>query len=141
MMPSSLSAADAGYLVCSGVAAAGLSLQPLPSYVNTPPPPRHSNLFYFLPRDPPPAQMLGIWCVVVWQQLGCPATLQLVELGPGRGTLMADLLRGTAAFKPFVDSLQVILAECDTSMHLYVLLMCSLCCDVVAVWLWLHLSC
>ena len=51
--------------------------------------------------------MLGIWCVVVWQQLGCPSTLQLVELGPGRGTLMADLLRGTAAFKPFVDVLQV----------------------------------
>lgn len=51
--------------------------------------------------------MLGIWCVVVWQQLGCPSTLQLVELGPGRGTLMADLLRGTAAFKPFVDALQV----------------------------------
>jgi NADH dehydrogenase [ubiquinone] 1 alpha subcomplex assembly factor 7 len=51
--------------------------------------------------------MLGIWCVVVWQQLGCPSTLQLVELGPGRGTLMADLLRGTAAFKPFVDAVQV----------------------------------
>jgi len=52
-------------------------------------------------------QMLGIWCVVLWQQLGCPSKLQLVELGPGRGTLMADLLRGTAAFKPFADALQV----------------------------------
>lgn len=52
-------------------------------------------------------QMLGIWCVVLWQQLGCPSKLQLLELGPGRGTLMADLLRGTAAFKPFADALQV----------------------------------
>lgn len=51
--------------------------------------------------------MLGIWCVTLWQQLGCPSKLQLVELGPGRGTLMADLLRGTAAFQPFVDSLEV----------------------------------
>jgi hypothetical protein len=45
--------------------------------------------------------MVGIWCVATWQQLGCPSTLHLVELGPGRGTLMADLLRGTAAFQQF----------------------------------------
>jgi NADH dehydrogenase [ubiquinone] 1 alpha subcomplex assembly factor 7 len=55
-------------------------------------------------------QMLGIWCVVLWQQLGCPSALQLVELGPGRGTLMADLLRGTAAFTPFAQALQVCVA-------------------------------
>jgi hypothetical protein len=58
----------------------------------------------------PCTQMVGIWCVVAWQQLGCPSQLQLVELGPGRGTLMADLLRGTAAFKPFADALQVVSA-------------------------------
>jgi NADH dehydrogenase [ubiquinone] 1 alpha subcomplex assembly factor 7 len=56
--------------------------------------------------------MLGIWCVVVWQQLGCPSALQLVELGPGRGTLMADLLRGTAAFTPFAQALQVCASVC-----------------------------
>lgn len=104
-------------------------------------------------------QMVGIWCVAAWQQMGCPPRLHLVELGPGRGaadggavccltarrlllvrccaccagggagvlpqaschdahaprgqeslmslqatpagTLMADLLRGTAAFREF----------------------------------------
>jgi NADH dehydrogenase [ubiquinone] 1 alpha subcomplex assembly factor 7 len=51
-------------------------------------------------------QMVGIWCMTVWQQLGCPPALRLVELGPGRGTLMADLLRGTAPFKPFAAALQ-----------------------------------
>ena len=51
--------------------------------------------------------MVGIWCVCAWQQLGSPRALRLVELGPGRGTLMADLLRGTAAFPAFASALQV----------------------------------
>ena len=51
--------------------------------------------------------MVGIWCVAAWQQMGRPGRLRLVELGPGRGTLMADLLRGTAAFQPFAAALSV----------------------------------
>lgn len=56
-------------------------------------------------------QMIGIWCLTVWQQLGSPSKMRLVELGPGRGTLMADLLRGTAPFKPFMSGLDVHLVE------------------------------
>ena len=41
-------------------------------------------------------QMVGIWAVHTWMTLGQPGRLNLVELGPGRGTLMADLLRGTS---------------------------------------------
>ena len=55
--------------------------------------------------------MIGIWCLTVWQQLGSPSKMRLVELGPGRGTLMADLLRGTAPFKPFISGLDVHLVE------------------------------
>ena len=55
--------------------------------------------------------MIGIWCITVWQQLGMPDQLRLIELGPGRGTLMADLLRGTQFLKPFRDALQVHLVE------------------------------
>lgn len=56
-------------------------------------------------------QMIGIWCLTVWQQLGSPSKMRLVELGPGRGTLMADLLRGTAPFKPFTSGLDIHLVE------------------------------
>ena len=60
--------------------------------------------------------MLGIWCLTVWQQLGQPAHLRLVELGPGRGTLMADLLRGVAPFKAFVQGAEVHMVEVRSAM-------------------------
>ena len=56
-------------------------------------------------------QMIGIWCLTVWQQLGSPSKMRLVELGPGRGTLTADLLRGCAPFKSFMSGLDVHLVE------------------------------
>ena len=38
-------------------------------------------------------ELIGIWCVTQWEQFGKPKKMELVELGPGRGTLMSDLLR------------------------------------------------
>src|SRR5206468_3665598 len=38
-------------------------------------------------------ELLGLWAAETWRLLGAPAPVNLVELGPGRGTLMADALR------------------------------------------------
>ncbi len=38
-------------------------------------------------------EIIGLWCAERWQAMGAPTTVHLIELGPGRGTLMADLLR------------------------------------------------
>jgi NADH dehydrogenase [ubiquinone] 1 alpha subcomplex assembly factor 7 len=38
----------------------------------------------------------GVWCVSTWHAMGKPPKVNLVELGPGKGTLMSDLLRATA---------------------------------------------
>lgn len=56
-------------------------------------------------------EMVGVWCVMAWERLKRPNALHLVELGPGRGTLMADLLRATAHAKEFHDALSVHLVE------------------------------
>ena len=55
--------------------------------------------------------MVGIWCVLQWQQLGSPTKMDIVELGPGRGTLMADLLRSTSCFAGFRDAVSVRFVE------------------------------
>jgi NADH dehydrogenase [ubiquinone] 1 alpha subcomplex assembly factor 7 len=38
-------------------------------------------------------ELVGLWCAGAWQSMGMPAAVRLVELGPGRGTLMRDVLR------------------------------------------------
>jgi len=38
-------------------------------------------------------ELIGAWCCHVWQDMGSPSPLRLIELGPGRGTLMADATR------------------------------------------------
>ncbi|MEZ5773812.1 MAG: SAM-dependent methyltransferase [Hyphomicrobiaceae bacterium] len=43
-------------------------------------------------------ETIGVWTMLVWRAMGRPEALQLIELGPGRGTLMDDLLRTLGTF-------------------------------------------
>ncbi len=56
-------------------------------------------------------ELIGLWAAVVWQQMGSPAQFNLVELGPGRGTLMADLLRATRGVPGFLGAARIALVE------------------------------
>lgn len=56
-------------------------------------------------------EILGLWCAVAWQLMGSPARVALVELGPGRGTLMSDMLRAARLLPPFRQALSVHLVE------------------------------
>jgi len=55
-------------------------------------------------------ELIGLWCVDIWAQRG-GGPLTLVELGPGRGTLMQDMLRATRHIEDFHDSISVCLVE------------------------------
>ena len=57
-------------------------------------------------------ELVGLWSVTAWQQLGEPRLFNLVECGPGRGTLMSDALRTVADIAPvFARSAEIHLVE------------------------------
>jgi len=56
-------------------------------------------------------ELIGLWAAVSWQQMGCPPKIDLIELGPGRGTLMADALRAVRNVPGFGDALTVRFVE------------------------------
>ena len=56
-------------------------------------------------------ELLGLWAASVWKAIGSPTVLRLIELGPGRGTMMADALRALRVLPPLYQSLSVHLVE------------------------------
>jgi SAM-dependent MidA family methyltransferase len=56
-------------------------------------------------------ELIGLWAGAVWQAMGRPAPVMLIELGPGRGTLMSDALRAARVVPGFLDAAQVHLVE------------------------------
>ena len=56
-------------------------------------------------------ELIGLWCVDFWDRAGRPAPFTLAELGPGRGTLMADALRAARVVPEFLAGLRLHLVE------------------------------
>jgi len=61
-------------------------------------------------------ELIGLWCAAVWIGMGRPRPLKLVELGPGRGTLMADAVRAAAAADGFADAIEIHLVETSPAL-------------------------
>ncbi|KAL4880743.1 S-adenosyl-L-methionine-dependent methyltransferase [Aspergillus karnatakaensis] len=54
-------------------------------------------------------ELVGIWTIAEWMaQGGKKSGVQLMEVGPGKGTLMDDMLRTFRNFKPFRSSIEAI---------------------------------
>ena len=77
----------------------------------------HPRYGYYLSRDPlgregdfttaPEVsqmfgELLGLWSASIWRAIGSPETLRLIELGPGRGTMMSDALRALRVLPPLL---------------------------------------
>lgn len=59
-------------------------------------------------------ELVGLALAQAWLDQGAPAPFTLAELGPGRGTLMADILRATRGVPGFHAAAQVWLVEAST---------------------------
>ncbi len=56
-------------------------------------------------------ELIGLWAAALWSLMGSPATVRLVELGPGRGTMMRDALRAARVAPAFHAAIAVHLVE------------------------------
>ncbi|KIT16657.1 class I SAM-dependent methyltransferase [Jannaschia aquimarina] len=90
----------------------------------------HPTLGYYTTRDPlgrdfttaPEisqmfGEMVGLALAQAWLDQGAPAPVTLAELGPGRGTLMADALRATARVPGFHDAIRLHLVEVSPTLR------------------------
>lgn len=62
-------------------------------------------------------ELIGLWMLEIWHAMGRPAPCRLIELGPGRGTLMADVLRASRLIPEFQSAVTVHLVETSSSLH------------------------
>jgi NADH dehydrogenase [ubiquinone] 1 alpha subcomplex assembly factor 7 len=61
-------------------------------------------------------EFIGLWSAQVWRDQGQPRRARLIELGPGRGTLMRDALRALRRVPDFLDRLEITLVEASPAL-------------------------
>tara|TARA_R110002110_G_scaffold129162_6_gene309259 strand:+ start:683 stop:1807 length:1125 start_codon:yes stop_codon:yes gene_type:complete len=62
-------------------------------------------------------ELIGAWMAHAWMAAGSPSPFALVELGPGRAALMADLLRATKNVPGFHDAARLHLVEASPRLR------------------------
>ena len=62
-------------------------------------------------------ELLGLSLAQAWLDQGAPTPFTLAELGPGRGTLMADVLRATRGLPGFHAGADVVLLEASPALR------------------------
>jgi len=92
----------------------------------------HPQLGYYTTRDPIGArgdfitapeisqmfgELIGLWMASVWQRMGSPENVRVVELGPGRGTLMVDALRAARTVRNFYTAIVLHLVEISPKLQ------------------------
>jgi NADH dehydrogenase [ubiquinone] 1 alpha subcomplex assembly factor 7 len=92
----------------------------------------HPQYGYYINRDPLGAggdfitspeisqmfgELIGLWMAAVWRLMGEPEDLRIVELGPGRGTMMHDALRAAKVVDGFRSAIAVHLVEISPALQ------------------------
>lgn len=119
----SLKAHIAGHIAASGpmridAFMAMCLLHPTMGYYTTRPPFGQAGDFITAPEISQMfGEMVGLSLAQSWLDQGRPAPFTLAEFGPGRGTLMADVLRVTHSVPGFVEAADVVLVEASPALQ------------------------
>ena len=62
-------------------------------------------------------ELIGLWAASAWHQMGEPENVRLVELGPGRGTMMLDALRAAQVVPAFRAAIVLHLVEVSPKLQ------------------------
>ena len=62
-------------------------------------------------------ELIGLWMAAVWKQMGAPENIRIIELGPGRGTMMNDALRAAQVMPAFRDAVVLHLVEISPALE------------------------
>jgi SAM-dependent MidA family methyltransferase len=92
----------------------------------------HPELGYYMTRDPFGArgdfvtapeisqmfgELIGLWTMAVWKLMGEPDNLRLIELGPGRGTMMLDAIRAANTMPAFRKAVVIDFVEISPKLE------------------------
>ena len=93
----------------------------------------HPKFGYYTTRDPLGAkgdfttapeisqmfgELIGLWAAECWMQMGAPSRFELIELGPGTGRMMSDMLRAGRAAPGFAEAVHVTLIEASPALKM-----------------------
>jgi SAM-dependent MidA family methyltransferase len=62
-------------------------------------------------------ELIGLWMVAAWRQMGAPENVRIIELGPGRGTMMNDALRAAKVAPDFMNAVVLHLVEISSALR------------------------
>jgi NADH dehydrogenase [ubiquinone] 1 alpha subcomplex assembly factor 7 len=62
-------------------------------------------------------ELLGVWAASAWELMGRPDEVRLIEMGPGDGTLMGDILKAARHAPGFLDAADIWLVETSAPLR------------------------
>jgi SAM-dependent MidA family methyltransferase len=62
-------------------------------------------------------ELIGLWAAAAWRAMGSPENVRLIELGPGRGTMMLDALRAARVMPEFHSAIELRMVEISSTLE------------------------